>query len=90
MMQGTLVEAHEVQFSVKKYFDVRLPVGNEVLAAQVVNGVPYLFVCVDPRRGKAKYRFFVVATGEDTSGMLLNRYIGTFQLGSVYHVFSEV
>lgn len=70
----------------KPWFDIELPAVHTVLSAVTQNGMPHVYVAVNPEgspdyrwtREKVKRRFFVVHTGEAPPQTNLNvRFLGT-------------
>jgi hypothetical protein len=67
---------------------IMMPAGAKVLAVQVQDGVPCIWVAVDEREPQTVLRFFrICGTGHE---MCEGNYVGTFQLAGgrfVGHLF---
>lgn len=67
--------------------DIQMPIGAEILHVDIQNGVPCLWVKVNPRGTPERRRFRIVATGEPFQDDRL-KYLKTFQDPPyVWHVF---
>lgn len=69
---------------------IELPLGAEILSAQIQRGSPVLWAKVDPGESKKVRRLHVAGTGHDLPDDL-GEFIDTFQLenGLVFHLFNE-
>jgi len=71
---------------------IQMPIGAEILTAQIQDGKPCLWAVVDPEK-ENKPRFIqIFATGYPMPGISLDRkYIASIQIGrKTYHVFEYV
>ena len=68
---------------------IKMPGTSAILAVQVQNGTPCLWVMVDPRNPGRFRKIAIYGTGHEMSQSPYN-YIGTFQVANgslVFHVF---
>ncbi|KKK55372.1 hypothetical protein LCGC14_3075200 [marine sediment metagenome] len=71
------------------FFDLALPLGAEILAFQTQDGLPKLWVLVDPEYIHEVTRHFTIrGTGDFFDYKKADSYIGTIQMSSyVWHLF---
>lgn len=71
---------------------IEIPLGGQILAVQMQNEIPCMWVLVDPQHVIVKRDFRIYGTGQqipDSAGL----YIGTFQLRGgmlVFHLFEQL
>lgn len=69
---------------------IEMPVGAQVLTAQMQHSKPQLWVLVDPNASKELRSFQVVGTGHPFEPAPTARYVNTFQMQGglfVFHLF---
>lgn len=74
--------------------EIRMPMGAEVLSAQMQGGTLCIWALVDPEASKVMRTFEVFGTGHpvDNSAPTMRQYISTFQLQGgtlVFHLFER-
>jgi len=68
--------------------EIAMPSGSVILTLQLQNGIPCLWVLVEPDKPIEKVIIKVLAT-EGSDIISLRKYIGTYQIGGlVFHVFN--
>jgi hypothetical protein len=71
------------------FIELDIPQFAEVLTVQIQDGVPQMWVLVDPSQPCVKTIFRIVGTGEQFESDNL-KYVATFQMSwMVWHVFEE-
>ena len=74
---------------IEDYHLIKMPFRTEILSFQLQNGVPTIWVLVDPTRELVSRRFRLAGTGHDiVEGGL--KYIGTIKMAydkQIYHLF---
>lgn len=67
---------------------IRVPADAQVVSLQTQNGVPCLWVLLDPKADKERRVFYTVGTGHDVPENA-GAFVGTYQYtgGLVFHVF---
>jgi hypothetical protein len=84
---------HKHQFSINHLtlhtgFQITTYANMRVLDVQVQNGLPTMWVLVDPYASQTIYKFRIYGTGHDVENKIGN-YIATIQLGEyVWHIFA--
>jgi hypothetical protein len=74
-------------------FHIDIPKSPEILTVQLQDGVPMLWVIVDPHSHSVRYHFNIRPTGGEHDGISVqwakDRYVATYQLidGTVWHLF---
>lgn len=71
-------------------FQITMPQYSEMLAVQIHEGKPYLWVLVDPTQECVPHIFYLAGTGHIRSKENLNKesYIGSFFLNRfIFHLF---
>jgi hypothetical protein len=79
------------RLGVEDRVELSLPVGAQVLCVQTQDGVPCLWVLVDPDETPEMRAFRIYATGQPIDGYP-GEYVGTVQSLEgqfVFHVFAE-
>jgi hypothetical protein len=69
---------------------IEMPLGAEVLALQIQNGVPCIWARVNPKHSKIRYRFKIFGTGQLIEDDFVGKYIGTYQIKNsalIFHVW---
>lgn len=74
---------------------VDIPKGGEILAVQVQNGRPHIWVLVNPQAEEESRYFEAYGTGHNIlcAESIKRNYIGTFQLADgalVFHLFERI
>lgn len=70
--------------------DIDMPIGSEILTAQVQKEDPVLWALVDPNAPVVKRRIYIVTTGQDKGVAEPGKYIATIQImrgNIVIHLF---
>jgi len=79
------------KFEIKNNLAIEIPINAEILTAQTQNGIPCLWILVDPEAEKQTRHFNVYGTGQmitENPG----KYINTFQMQGglfIFHVFEK-
>lgn len=67
-----------------------IPRGAKPLTVQLQNGIPYVWVQVQPGEEKVVHRFYIMGTGCPHDSNKIGEYVGTWQKdGFVWHLFFE-
>lgn len=80
------------KFEIKNNTSIEIPTNAEILTCQTQNGIPCLWILVDPEEEKQTRYFNIYGTGyiitEDPG-----KYINTFQMQGgmfIFHVFEKI
>lgn len=79
------------KYPVAPKFELELPPDAFVLTVMVQNGIPAMWILLDPEAPKVTRKFVTLATGEPTETEQKHLwYIGTFQSSyGVFHLFEK-
>lgn len=83
------MKIYKFEVPIQDEFVIDLPIGSSILTFQLQNGIPHLWVLLNPDEERIPFYFKIIGTGEECAiNNYESEYIGTIQRnGLVWHLF---